>query len=227
MKKFVAYYRVSTDQQGRSGLGLEAQQAAVAAYVAGRGTLLASMTEIESGRKKDRPELARALERCRREKATLIIAKLDRLARNVAFIANVLESGVEFVAVDIPQANRLTIHILAAVAEHEREMISERTKAALQAAKARGVRLGNPRPDPAKARAAKAHQAAAYRAGVLPILHALQQQGLGLRASAAELNRRQVPTAQGGRWYASTVRYLLNAEMDSEPRQLTPDSPTL
>ena len=135
MTDFVAYYRVSTDRQGVSGLGLEAQRRAVADFAAGRGGILAEFTEVESGRKNDRPELRAALAACQRERAILVIAKLDRLARNVAFIAGLMESGVEFVAVDMPQANRLTIHILAAVAEHEREMISQRTRAALQAAK--------------------------------------------------------------------------------------------
>ncbi len=142
--KFIAYYRVSTDRQGRSGLGLEAQQQAVCDFLARRGDIIESFTEIESGRKDDRPQLAAALDTCRKHKATLVIAKLDRLARNVYFISGLMESGVEFVAVDMPEANRLTIHILAAVAEHEREAISQRTKAALKAAKVRGVKLGSP-----------------------------------------------------------------------------------
>ncbi len=139
----VAYYRVSTDRQGKSGLGLDAQRAAVAAYLAGRGEKIAEFTEIESGKRNDRPQLAAALMLCRQQKARLIIAKLDRLARNVHFISGLMESGVDFVAVDMPEANRLTLHILAAVAEHEREMISQRTKAAREQAKARGTRLGN------------------------------------------------------------------------------------
>src|SRR4051795_3734033 len=143
--KWVAYYRVSTQKQGASGLGLEAQREAVAGHLdGGNWQLAAEFTEIESGRKNDRPELAKALATCRRIGATLIIAKLDRLARNVAFVSNLMESGVEFVAVAFPTANRLTIHILAAVAEHEAAMTSTRTKAALAAAKARGTRFGNP-----------------------------------------------------------------------------------
>src|ERR687884_1412512 len=150
--RWVAYYRVSTAKQGASGLGLEAQREAVAGYLnGGNWQLAAEFVEIESGRKNDRPELAKALAMCRRIGATLIIAKLDRLARNVAFVSNLMESGVEFTAVDFPTANRLTIHILAAVAEPQREMISARTKAALAAAKARGTKLGNPRPDMARA----------------------------------------------------------------------------
>ena len=146
-QKFVAYQRVSTDKQGRSGLGREAQEAAVAGYAQARGgDIVDRFVEVESGKRNDRPELGKALALCRKQKATLIIAKLDRLARNVAFIANLMESGVDFIAVDMPSATRLTIHILAAVAEHEREMISARTKAALQARKARGGRLGAPDP---------------------------------------------------------------------------------
>jgi DNA invertase Pin-like site-specific DNA recombinase len=141
--KFVAYYRVSTQRQGRSGLGLEAQQNAVFNYLnGGDWRLVAEVTEVESGKRSDRPKLAEVLKLCRLHGATLIIAKLDRLARNVAFISNLTESGVEFHAVDFPQANRLTVHILAAVAEHEAKVISERTKAALAAAKRRGVKLG-------------------------------------------------------------------------------------
>jgi DNA invertase Pin-like site-specific DNA recombinase len=146
-RRFVAYYRVSTDRQGRSGLGLEAQQKAVMDYLnGGAWELVGGFVEVESGNKADRPELARAVDACRKHKARLVIAKLDRLSRNLAFVATLMESGVEFVAVDNPHANKLTIHILAAVAEHEREAISERTKAALAAAKARGRRLGTPGP---------------------------------------------------------------------------------
>ena len=145
MTNFISYFRVSTDRQGQSGLGLDAQRAAVATYVqrAG-GTILASYTEIESGSKSSRPEIAKALAHAKREKATLIIAKLDRLARNVKFIADLMDARVEFVACDLPEANRLVLHIMAAFAEYEREEISKRTKAALAVAKSRGTRLGNP-----------------------------------------------------------------------------------
>jgi len=143
MPQFVAYYRVSTDRQGQSGLGLEAQQKAVTEHV-GRagGDIVSTFTEVESGKRKDLPELLRALAMCRRIGAVLVIAKLDRLARNVHFVSGLMESGVEFVACDNSHANKLMIHILSAFAEHEREIISERTTAALRAAKARGVRLG-------------------------------------------------------------------------------------
>jgi DNA invertase Pin-like site-specific DNA recombinase len=144
--KFVSYLRVSTQRQGISGLGLEAQREAVASYLnGGKWSLVREVVEVESGKRNDRPAIAEALRLCRLHRATLIIAKLDRLARNVHFISSLMESGVEFVAVDFPQANRLTVHIQAAVAEHEASMISARTKAALGAAKARGVKLGGQR----------------------------------------------------------------------------------
>ena len=145
-RRLVSYLRVSTARQGISGLGLEAQRAAVAGFLnGGDWTLVQEVLEVESGKRNDRPALATALKLCRKYRATLVIAKLDRLARNVAFISNLMESGVEFVAVDMPQANRFVVHILAAVAEQEAEAISKRTKAALAAAKARGTRLGGRR----------------------------------------------------------------------------------
>jgi DNA invertase Pin-like site-specific DNA recombinase len=143
IRRFVAYYRVSTARQGRSGLGLEAQKAAVLAFINGRAELVAEFTEVESGKHANREELKKAIAACKKHKAKLVIAKLDRLSRNLAFIATLMESGVEFVAVDMPEANKLTVHILAAMAEHEREQISKRTKDALAAAKRRGKRLGN------------------------------------------------------------------------------------
>ena len=209
MPEFVAYYRVSTARQGQSGLGLEAQRSAVAAYVRARGELAGEFTEVESGRKTDRPQLAAALTACRRKRAILVIAKLDRLARNVAFVANLMEGGAEFVAVDMPEANRLTLHVMAAFAEHEREAISRRTRDALAAAKARGVRLGNPRPDVAKASAKAADRAATFRAGMLPLVRKLRQDGLSLRAIADELNARSKPTLNGRFWQANTVRCVL------------------
>ena len=147
-RDIVAYFRVSTKKQGESGLGLEAQQAAVTTFAEQRGAgILAAYTEVESGKLADRPELARAIAHAKRAGATLVVAKLDHLARNVAFTAALLESGAEFVAVDNPHANRLTIHILAAVAEDEARRISERTTVALAAAKRRGVMLGASRPE--------------------------------------------------------------------------------
>jgi len=157
---FVAYLRVSTVRQGESGLGLEAQRAAVEAFARQHGgTIVASYVEVETGKRSDRPELAKALCVARKAKATLLIAKLDRLARNVAFIANLMDAGVEFLACDQPFASRLTLHILAAVAEDEARRISERTKAALQAAKARGRKLGNPNGASALRRAGQGNSA--------------------------------------------------------------------
>ncbi|MCJ2017158.1 recombinase family protein [Methylobacterium sp. E-065] len=213
--RFVSYLRVSTDRQGRSGLGLEAQRTAVAGYVGG-GRVVAELVEVESGRRSDRPQLADALALCRAHRATLVIAKLDRLARNVAFIATLMDSGVEFVAVDFPQANRLTIHILAAVAEHEREMISARTKAALQAAKARGVVLGGFRGRPgtaleaAQARAAKTEKAQARARALAPVIARLDPGGaLSLHGLAKALNGEEVPTVSGiGAWTPAGVRRL-------------------
>ncbi len=201
---FVAYYRVSTDRQGRSGLGLEAQQKAVQDYLnGGAWQLVGEFTETESGRKDARPELAKALALCRKRKARLVIAKLDRLSRNLAFIAQLMDAGVEFIAVDNPHANKLTIHILAAVAQHEREMIAERTRAALQAAKTRGVRLGR---YGAERLALANRQEAVERAEALrPVLRGFQAQGLSARGMAAELNRRGVPTPQGKQWHTQTV----------------------
>jgi DNA invertase Pin-like site-specific DNA recombinase len=205
--KFVAYYRVSTQRQGRSGLGLEAQQTAVRDYLnGGDWRLVAEVTEVESGKRSDRPKLAEALKLCRLHGATLIVAKLDRLARNVAFLSNLMESGVEFHAVDFPQANRLTVHILAAVAEHEAKMISERTKAALAAAKKRGVKLGGDRGrtiTEAMRKAAKAalqDRARARAIDLAPTIKDLQAAGkTSLRALADGLNDRGIPTAWGSR----------------------------
>ena len=211
--RFVAYYRVSTDRQGQSGLGLEAQRAAVAGFVAGRGELAAEHVEVESGKRADRPELGRALELCRQRRAVLVIAKLDRLARNVHFISGLMESGVEFRAVDMPDANRLTLHILAAVAEHEREAISARTTAALAAARARGVKLGSPDPAAAAARgrAVLAAAAAPARERAVPIIRRLRAEGLSLRGIVAALVAEGVPPLRGGAWHPETVRKLLAA----------------
>jgi DNA invertase Pin-like site-specific DNA recombinase len=206
--RFVAYYRVSTDRQGRSGLGLEAQQKAVQDYLnGGDWSLVAELTEVETGKRSDRPELTKALALCRKHKAKLVIAKLDRLSRNLAFIATLMDSGAEFVAVDNPHANKLTLHILAAVAQHEREMIAERTKAALAAAKARGIKLGRNGAE----RLAPAYRAAAVqRAGSLaPILIEMRSIGMSARRIAAELTARQVPTPASGKWHAQTVILLL------------------
>jgi len=216
--KFVAYYRVSTAEQGRSGLGLDAQKAAVRAYLDCKGwPPVAEFVEVESGKHEARPELAKALAACRAFKAVLVIAKLDRLARNVAFISRLMADGVEFVACDMPAANRLTVHILAAVAEAEREMISARTKAALAAAKARGTRLGGFRgragtaADLSRARAARTRDAGDRARDVLPIIDALRAQGvMSAKAIARALTSRGVPTAAGGTtWQATQVARVL------------------
>lgn len=210
--RYIAYYRVSTDRQGRSGLGLEAQRRAVAEFVTGQGgALIAEYTEIESGRKSNRPELRAALEFCRQKKAQLVTAKLDRLARNVAFVSGLMETGTAFVAVDMPHANRFMLHVLAAVAEYEREMISKRIVEAMAVAKSRGVKMGNPRPLPslARGRATIAQQLDAHQQLVQPLAAQLREEGHSLRAIAAELNRRAVPTAHGRRWHPETVNRLL------------------
>jgi DNA invertase Pin-like site-specific DNA recombinase len=211
--KFVAYFRVSTDRQGKSGLGLEAQRKSVLDYLdGGRWDLVGDFTEIESGKHNDRPELEKALAACKRQKAKLVIAKLDRLSRNLAFIATLMDSGVEFIAVDNPHANKLTIHILAAVAQHEREIISARTSAALKAAKARGKRLGNPKLAEARqhAVAARKERADQYSANIIPLIREIQASGVNsLRGVARALAARGIPTARGGAWTPVQVSAIL------------------
>jgi len=211
--KFVAYFRVSTDKQGKSGLGLEAQRQAVLQFLdGGQWSLVGEFTEIESGKRNERPELEKALAACKRQKANLVIAKLDRLSRNLAFIATLMDSGVEFIAVDNPHANKLTVHILAAVAQHEREMIAQRTKDALQAAKARGIVLGNPRLAAVRDRAVASLKADADRfaRNIAPIIREIQSSGVSShRGIARSLNARGVNTARGGEWTAVQVGSIL------------------
>lgn len=214
--RYVAYYRVSTIRQGRSGVGLEAQRQAVIDRLCGGGELISEHTEIESGRRTDRPRLAEALAACRLHRATLIIAKLDRLARNVAFVSNIMDSGTEFEAVEFPQANRLTIHILAALAENEAQAISQRTRAALAAAKARGIRLGGFRGragtcnDLAKARAVRSAKADGRVSDLVPVIQAIQSQGATSASSiAAALNERGITASRGGTWCTAQVRRVL------------------
>jgi DNA invertase Pin-like site-specific DNA recombinase len=222
--RFIAYYRVSTQRQGRSGLGLEAQRKAVKDRLCGDTKLVAEYTEIESGRKNDRPRLAEALAACRLHRATLVIAKLDRLARNVAFVSNIMDSDVDFEAVDFPQANRLTIHILAAVAEHEARMISDRTRAARAAAKARGVRLGGFRNragtcnDLARARAARTDNAVRRASDLRTTILEIQNNGAqSLGAVASGLNQRGITAPRGGGWSPSQVRRVLSRLAASGP----------
>lgn len=217
--KFISYLRVSTQRQGRSGLGLEAQRESVLGYLnGGNWTLIEEIVEIESGKRNDRPKLAEALRLCRVHSATLVIAKLDRLARNVNFISNLMEAGVEFVAVDLPQANRLTVHIMAAMAEHEAAMISQRTKAALTAAKARGTKLGGVRWNSGaiasqgqtasiQVRAAKASKRAS---DLRPMIESIRTAGAtSLHQIAAALNEKGIPTARGGEWSSVQVSRVL------------------
>jgi DNA invertase Pin-like site-specific DNA recombinase len=218
--RYVTYLRVSTDRQGKSGLGLEAQRKAVVDHVAGKGEIAAEYVEIESGKKNDRPQLARALTEAKRIGAVLLIAKLDRLARNVAFIANLLEAGVEIAAADMPEANRFLLHVMAAVAEHEAQAISDRTRAALAAAKARGVALGWSMPGRAeeqrhaarKGAQSNAMKADQHAANVLPVIRQIAARGASLRQIADELNTRGMKTARGGLWYAATVRNVMARE---------------
>lgn len=218
--RLVSYVRVSTSRQGESGLGLEAQQEAVARYARGvGGDVVCEFREVESGRKNDRPQLTAALRMCRRRGATLVVAKLDRLARNVAFISALLEAGADVVCCDMPQANRLTLHVLAAVAEHEREAISARTRAALAAAKARGVQLGNPNNLTAEGAArgstaggaARAAKADAFAASIRAAVMEFGLEGEPPEAIAESLNARGMLTAKGqeGGWTSAKVRRVL------------------
>ena len=218
----IGYQRVSTRKQGESGLGLESQEAAIRAYAAQRGaTVIGMYTEVESGRRSDRPQLASALAHARRSRATLVVAKLDRLSRNVAFLSALLESKADFVACDNPHANKLTVHLLAAVAEHEAEMISRRTKDALAAYKARGGKLGGQlaqcrnltNADRAKGsqRAGEAVAEAAREAyaDLLPAMNGYKADGLSLREIAAKLNAEGHTTRRGRPWNPVQVARVL------------------
>lgn len=219
-QRFIAYERVSTARQGASGLGLEAQRNSIDAFAASRtAEVIARFTEVESGRNPNRPELAKALHLSKITGATLIIAKLDRLSRNAAFLLTLRDSGVRFLAVDLPEANDLTVGIMALVAQAEREAISRRTKEALAVARARGVRLGNPNGAEALRRAGKG--AVALRAAVVgnanrhaqdlrAVVEDIRAEGaVSLRAIAAALNARGMMTRRGGQWQVSNVRNLL------------------
>ena len=219
--KIVSYLRVSTRQQGISGLGLEAQRAAIEAYATQRsGKVIETFTEVESGKLNSRPELLKALHLAKVTGATLVIAKLDRLSRNAAFLLTLRDSGVRFIAADMPDANDLTVGIMALVAQQEREAISRRTTEALAAAKARGVRLGNPNGAAALKRADKGNAAgvAAIRVAadshaknLQPVINSLASEGMtSLGAVAEALNERGMLTPRGGRWHKSSVRNLLN-----------------
>lgn len=213
--RYVSYYRVSTQRQGRSGLGLEAQQETVRDYLARHsGVELASFTEIESGKRNDRPQLEAALQRCRQTGATLLVAKLDRLSRNAAFLMNLRDSGVKFEALDIPGANSMTVGVLALVAQHEAEAISDRTRRALAARRARGQSLGTPRDLSAHQRGASTlgnatnSSKARDRARLIApeITKAVESGRTSLRTIAAYLNERSITTPRGKDWTATAVR---------------------
>jgi DNA invertase Pin-like site-specific DNA recombinase len=226
--KFIAYYRVSTNKQGQSGLGLEAQQAAVRAYLnGGDWSLLHEYQEIETGKGHDaiakRPQLRAALVACQKQEATLIIAKLDRLARNVHFVSGLMESKVRFVACDMPEANELTIHIMAAFAEHEAKRISQRTKEALAIAKARGQKLGLSGPSNLKPNIeARQGLAQAFAARLAPLFESMQARGLSHRAMADELNNLGVTTPKGGIWHLTQVQRVIQRIKASDGPQLPP-----
>jgi DNA invertase Pin-like site-specific DNA recombinase len=209
---FVSYYRVSTERQGRSGLGLDAQKETVQQRLnGGRWQLIAEFVEIESGRRAKRPQLDAALAACKKHKAKLVVAKLDRLSRNVSFLLKLIDSGVEVLFADLPELNgamgRFMLTTMASVAELEAGLISERTKAALRAAKARGVRLGRHGSEVlAPQYRAEAHQRAQE---LQPIIAGLKSKGLSLAKIAGELNKRKVATPRGGRWDHSSVRNVL------------------
>lgn len=227
MRKYVGYYRVSTKQQGASGLGLEAQKEAVARYVEGAGGVLITppFVEVESGTHSERPELKKAVAHAKRQKATLVVARLDRLSRNVHFISSLMESKVDFVACDNPTANALTIHILAAVAQEEARVIALRVKAALQAAKARGTLLGSSRPGHWEGReelrlsgqrkgtekAAKEKRARREEGTktTLPTLRKLKEEGFTYREIAERMEESGEPSHTGSKWSAMMIHRLL------------------
>lgn len=218
--KWISYIRVSTAKQGRSGLGLESQRSAIHEFLnGGDWELLAEFKEVESGKNDDRPELKKALEDCQRRGATLLIAKLDRLSRDAHFLLGLQKSGVDFVAVDMPSATPFTVGIMAVVAEDERRRISDRTKAALAAAEARGTKLGNPQnltraaADKGRKMGCKARQEQAdeFAKRLYPRIGELQGQGLTLRAIARQLNDDRVITARGseGNWTHQAVKAVI------------------
>jgi DNA invertase Pin-like site-specific DNA recombinase len=218
--KIIAYLRVSTAKQGHSGLGLEAQRTAIESYAERvKGKIVQSFTEVESGKVNHRPQLAKALHLAKVTGATLVIAKLDRLSRNAAFLLTLRDSGVKFVAADLPDANELTVGIMALVAQQEREAISRRTREALAAAKRRGIKLGNPNGARALRRAKTGNAASvavirskadAHAGNLRPVVEALKSEGVtSLGAIASQLNERGMLTPRGGRWHKSSVRNLI------------------
>ena len=220
--RYVAYYRVSTQKQGQSGLGLESQRETVRSYLASRTDvdLSGEYQDVESGAKDNRPGLLDALRACRLKGATLVIAKLDRLSRNHRFLAELQDSSVDFVCCDMPEANRLTIGLMANIADYERQLISERTKAALKAAKARGVKLGGPNlwkdrnTDPTKATEARMAKANAFKAEMREVIKEIHQEAgkeLSLRATARKLNEAGYQTPRGSQWSSVQVGRVMAA----------------
>lgn len=207
--KYIAYFRVSTDKQGQSGLGLEAQRAAIQQWA---GQVVGEFTEIESGKNDERPQLAQAISLCREFGHGLLIAKIDRLSRDAAFLLTLRKSGVEILAADMPNCSGLEFGIRAVISQHEREEISRRTKAALDAARQRGQKLGSPSPANGGrvTGAARRAQALEYTRKILPILREVQALGMtSTREIAEEFKRRNVPTVKGGQWHTSQVSNLL------------------
>lgn len=218
--RYVAYYRVSTQKQGKSGLGLEAQQAAVTGFV--KGPILAAFTEVESGKNNQRIELAKAIDKAKQERATLVIAKLDRLSRNASFIFALKDSGVDFQCVDMPDANTLTVGIFATLAQHERELISSRTRSALAAKKAQGAELGKPDnlTHSAQLKGAAANRAKAVN-GVeakkaLGYARSLRDRKHTLAQIAEALNSSGFRTAKGSYYFPTQVQRLLNRSLDRQ-----------
>lgn len=218
MKKFVAYYRVSRKEQGISGLGLSAQKSSVEKYVTSQdGTIVKSFTEIETGtNKRERIEIHKAIQLAKNEGAILIIAKLDRLARNVSFVSSLMDAGIEFLAVDMPSANNFTIHIFSALAEQEAKLISSRTKLALAELKKKGVKLGNPQNLTSEARAKgvdkikeNAMNNDRNRQAQSIILNCKEKE-MSYRQIADYLNQLNFKTRYGNKFYAPTVRQLYN-----------------
>ena len=226
-QQFVTYYRVSTQRQGASGLGLEAQRQTVNQYLSGSTkTVLAEFVEVETGKGANaldrRPQLRLALEQCKKSGATLLIAKLDRLARNVHFVSGLMESKVSFVACDLPEANQLTIHIMAAFAEHEARRISERTRDALAAAKARGVVLGATGPANLRRHTNDRQDAArAFQARLKPVLDGFIAQGLSRRAIVRRLNDLGIKAPMGGAWSLGQVQRLFSGQVNDMAIQPT------
>ena len=212
--KFVAYFRVSTSKQGINGLGMDAQRDAVMTYLnGGSWKLIAEFAEVESGKHNGRQELAKAIALCRKEKATLVIAKLDRLARNEAFLLNLRDSGVDFIAVDMPHADKFTVGIMALVAEKERDLISQRTRDGLAAARRRGTKLGNPHPAQALKAAQKVNLARAdtYANSLLPVIQEIRAAHVAtLRGIAQCLNARGFKTPNGKVFKPQSVKNILD-----------------